>query len=157
MVAPLRMLVLLLVLVLAAALVTSHGVAVASLPRSIPAVCAKKKKIKTGGTRCAPQPPPPEASPLSSTRCPGFFLNFFTSQRAATEAHRMNMAGPPLAPSSNVNKQKEGKTEEQSCPKRRRKSIDDSNNIPEDPGQEPTAAGETPTQTDDDGELGFGL
>lgn len=67
----------------------------------------------------------------------------------------MNMAGPPLAPSSNVNKQKEGKTEEQSCPKRRRKSIDDSNNIiPEDPGQEPTAAGETPTQTDD-GELGF--
>ena len=69
----------------------------------------------------------------------------------------MNMAGPPLAPSSNVNKQKEGKTEEQSCPKRRRKSIDDSNNIPEDPGQEPTAAGETPTPTDDDGELGFGL
>lgn len=56
---------LLLVLVLAAALVTSHGVAVASLPRSIPAVCCKEKEKKQGARDVLHNhhPPPVDRTP----------------------------------------------------------------------------------------------
>eukprot|EP00903_Cladosiphon_okamuranus_P011316 g10668.t1 len=60
------------------------------------------------------------------------------------------MAGPPLAPSSNVNMPKEDKAQEQPSPKRRRKSMDDSNK--EDQGHEApaAAAGRAVTTQDDD-------
>eukprot|EP00752_Nemacystus_decipiens_P003547 g3273.t1 len=62
------------------------------------------------------------------------------------------MAGPPLAPSSNVNMRMENKTEAEPCPKRRRKSLDDSNPA-DDLGQEAPAEG-APKHDDDAEEAG---
>lgn len=63
----------------------------------------------------------------------------------------VTMAGPPLVSSSNVNMPEEDKTKEQPSPKRRRKSIDDSNK--EDTEQAPSPAGRRAPTQDDDGEL----
>lgn len=68
---------------------------------------------------------------------------------AKEKVYWISMAGPPLMTSSNVDTQKEkDKAEEQPCPKRRRTSIDDSNNSEEqvEPGHE--AAGGAPAEGD---------